>query len=306
MSSVDAVEPDRPDAVDHDTVPPARTGLLVLAGVLLSLPVIALMWVSSYSRDEPRLGGFPFFIWYQFLWVFLTSALTYTAYRIVLVARPHRPMDDLEHRHRGRSGHEQHQRSRTVRPRPALRARHRHGLLGHPVAPPDEHGVARRVGPRWPLVRHLDHLVPARRRPLHGLHVHRGAGGDVGGGLGVRVLRGALHDRALPDHLRLHGPDVVGRATGTATSRRPTSCAAGSGRAGSPSPSRSPASSRRCRTSRSSWSASRPCSRSSASAAATASSPRTCRCSSRSPCSRPTPTRAACARRRSSRSSRTP
>jgi len=27
--------------------------------------------------------------------VFLCSALTYTAYRIVLVARPHRPMDDL-------------------------------------------------------------------------------------------------------------------------------------------------------------------------------------------------------------------
>ncbi len=95
MSSADAVDPDRPDAVDHDTVPPARTGLLVLAGVLLALPVIALMWVSSYSRDEPRLGAFPFFIWYQFLWVFLTSALTYTAYRIVLVARPHRPMDDL-------------------------------------------------------------------------------------------------------------------------------------------------------------------------------------------------------------------
>lgn len=95
MSSADAVEPDRPDAVDHDTVPPARTGLLVLAGVLLALPVVALMWVSSYSRDEPRLAGFPFFIWYQFLWVFLCSALTYTAYRIVLVARPHRPMDDL-------------------------------------------------------------------------------------------------------------------------------------------------------------------------------------------------------------------
>ncbi|NHA68715.1 DUF3311 domain-containing protein [Phycicoccus sp. CMS6Z-2] len=50
------------------------------------------MWVSSYSRVEPKLGAFPFFIWYQFLWVFLTSAFTYTAYRIVLVARPHRPM----------------------------------------------------------------------------------------------------------------------------------------------------------------------------------------------------------------------
>src|SRR6476659_6157033 len=93
MSSAGTVDPDRNEPVDHDTVPPARTGLLVLAGVLLALPVIALMWVSSYSRDEPRLGGFPFFIWYQFLWVLLCSALTYTAYRIVLKARPHVPMN---------------------------------------------------------------------------------------------------------------------------------------------------------------------------------------------------------------------
>lgn len=84
----------RRDEVDHDTVPPARTGLLVIAGVLLAIPCVALLWVSSYSRVEPRLWGFPFFIWYQFLWVFLCSALTYTAYRIVLVARPHRPMTD--------------------------------------------------------------------------------------------------------------------------------------------------------------------------------------------------------------------
>ena len=90
MSSVDSVNPDRPRAVDHDTVPPARTGLLVLAGVLLALPIIALMWVSSYSRDEPRLGGFPFFIWYQFAWVFLCSACTATALRLIQLARPRR------------------------------------------------------------------------------------------------------------------------------------------------------------------------------------------------------------------------
>ena len=95
MSSAGTADPDRPEAVDHDTVPPARTGLLVLAGVLLALPIVALMWVGSYSRDEPRMGGFTFFIWYQFLWVFLCSGLTYAAYRLVLVARPHRPMDDL-------------------------------------------------------------------------------------------------------------------------------------------------------------------------------------------------------------------
>ena len=94
MSTTERTGPDEPrrDAVDHDTVPPARTGLLVAAGVLLALPIVALLWVSSYSSVEPKLGPFPFFIWYQFLWVFLCSALTYTAYRLVLAARPHRPM----------------------------------------------------------------------------------------------------------------------------------------------------------------------------------------------------------------------
>jgi membrane protein implicated in regulation of membrane protease activity len=81
-------------AVDHDTVPPANKGLLVAAGVLLAIPVIALLWVSSYAKVEPRLGAFPFFIWYQFLWVFICSAMTYAAYRLVLKARPHRPMTD--------------------------------------------------------------------------------------------------------------------------------------------------------------------------------------------------------------------
>jgi hypothetical protein len=76
----------------HDA-PPANKGLLALAGVLLAIPIIALMLVGSYAKEEPRLGGFPFFFWYQFLWVFITAAFTYGAYRIVLKARPHRPMN---------------------------------------------------------------------------------------------------------------------------------------------------------------------------------------------------------------------
>ena len=80
------------NAVDHDTVPPANKGLLAIAGVLLALPMIALLWVGSYAKVEPKLAGFPFFIWYQFLWVFLCSAMTFAAYKLVLAARPHRPM----------------------------------------------------------------------------------------------------------------------------------------------------------------------------------------------------------------------
>ena len=73
--------------------PPANKGLLALAAVLLAIPVVALLLVGTYAKDEPRIAGFPFFIWYQFLWVVLCSALTYAAYRIVLKARPHRPMN---------------------------------------------------------------------------------------------------------------------------------------------------------------------------------------------------------------------
>ena len=80
------------NAVDHDTVPPANKGMLVAAGVLLAIPMIALAWVGSYSKETPKLGAFPFFIWYQFLWVFLCSFMTYGAYRLVKAARPHRPM----------------------------------------------------------------------------------------------------------------------------------------------------------------------------------------------------------------------
>jgi len=53
------------------------------AGVLLVSPFVALLWVSSYAKDEPRLWGFPFFYWYQFLWVLIASVLTFVAYRLV-------------------------------------------------------------------------------------------------------------------------------------------------------------------------------------------------------------------------------
>jgi membrane protein implicated in regulation of membrane protease activity len=75
------------------SAPPANKGLLAVAGVLLAIPLVALTLVGTYAKDEPRVAGFPFFIWYQFVWVVITSALTYTAHRLVLKARPHRPMN---------------------------------------------------------------------------------------------------------------------------------------------------------------------------------------------------------------------
>ncbi len=62
-------------------------GVAVIAGILLAIPVLALLIVSSYAKDGPELWGFPFFYWYQFLWVFLASAFTYSAYVVIGRAR---------------------------------------------------------------------------------------------------------------------------------------------------------------------------------------------------------------------------
>jgi hypothetical protein len=70
-----------------DDMPPTNKPLLALAGILLLIPIVALCWVSTYAKEDPKLGGIPFFFWYQFLWVFITAALTYTAHRLVLAAR---------------------------------------------------------------------------------------------------------------------------------------------------------------------------------------------------------------------------
>jgi hypothetical protein len=93
-------DPGRPDPGLSDTGRPATSGqgtaprqdgpvnrrrspAYALAAVLLLAPFVALLWVSSYAKDKPRLWGFPFFYWYQFLWVLLASVLTYVAYRLV-------------------------------------------------------------------------------------------------------------------------------------------------------------------------------------------------------------------------------
>ncbi len=43
--------------------------------VLLVLPYLGLCFPQMYVRMTPVLWGFPFFYWYQFVWVILTSGL---------------------------------------------------------------------------------------------------------------------------------------------------------------------------------------------------------------------------------------
>ena len=67
--------------------PPTDKTKMAIAAVLLAIPIVALLWVPSYAKEDPELFGFPFFFWYQFLWVFICSALTWTAYKLTLSAR---------------------------------------------------------------------------------------------------------------------------------------------------------------------------------------------------------------------------
>jgi hypothetical protein len=43
--------------------------------LLLIIPYIALLFPKGYARATPTLLGFPFFYWYQFVWVILTSTI---------------------------------------------------------------------------------------------------------------------------------------------------------------------------------------------------------------------------------------
>jgi Protein of unknown function (DUF3311) len=43
--------------------------------LLLLIPFVALLWVPFYNRLDPALFGIPFFYWYQFVWVILTSLI---------------------------------------------------------------------------------------------------------------------------------------------------------------------------------------------------------------------------------------
>ena len=64
---------------------PLATKLLV--GVLLLIPLVALALVPTYSSETPKLWGFPFFYWYQLLWVIVTPIFTWAAYVLIIRAR---------------------------------------------------------------------------------------------------------------------------------------------------------------------------------------------------------------------------
>ena len=49
--------------------------VVVWARLLLIVPFVAVLWVSSYNSTEPMWAGIPFFYWYQLLWVIVSALI---------------------------------------------------------------------------------------------------------------------------------------------------------------------------------------------------------------------------------------
>jgi thiosulfate reductase cytochrome b subunit len=89
--------------------PPRTTrnrGVWWVVGILLLIPIVMPLLVPLYARNDPELGGMPFFFWYQFMWVFLAAGLTWVAY--VITTRQERKdraaRRDRENRAAGQGG----------------------------------------------------------------------------------------------------------------------------------------------------------------------------------------------------------
>jgi hypothetical protein len=50
--------------------------------LLFLLPVALVLWVPSYNRVEPALGGVPFFYWYQLALILAGAGLVFIVYRL--------------------------------------------------------------------------------------------------------------------------------------------------------------------------------------------------------------------------------
>jgi hypothetical protein len=51
-----------------------------VVGVLLTIGVVGPLLVPLYARTTPKLGAFPFFYWYQLVWIPVVAILASIAY----------------------------------------------------------------------------------------------------------------------------------------------------------------------------------------------------------------------------------
>ena len=60
--------------------PSKHVGTWIVITVLLAAALIGTLWVPFYNDLTPVLAGFPFFYWYQLMWVPIVAILAAAAY----------------------------------------------------------------------------------------------------------------------------------------------------------------------------------------------------------------------------------
>jgi hypothetical protein len=79
------------DAMGQPNPPRKRTVTWIAIAVLLLASLVGMLWVPFYARATPKLGDFPFFYWYQLIWVPIVAVLTWLAYLLIGGGRPAGP-----------------------------------------------------------------------------------------------------------------------------------------------------------------------------------------------------------------------
>jgi len=72
------------------TPPRVLSPLRLFATFCVLAPTVAVVAVPTYDSATPKLGGFPFFYWYQLIWVVLTGVLMVAAYFAIRTDERHR------------------------------------------------------------------------------------------------------------------------------------------------------------------------------------------------------------------------
>jgi hypothetical protein len=71
------------------TTPPRRNpATWVAVSIMVTIGIVGTLWVPIYARSGPKLGNFPFFYWYQLIWVPVVAILSLFSY-LLLRRKPH-------------------------------------------------------------------------------------------------------------------------------------------------------------------------------------------------------------------------
>jgi magnesium-transporting ATPase (P-type) len=81
-------------AMAQHRAPRKHTGTWIVISVLLAAAVISTLWVPFYNHLTPTLGDFPFFYWYQLMWVPIVAILAAIAYLLSRLAQRGQAVND--------------------------------------------------------------------------------------------------------------------------------------------------------------------------------------------------------------------